>query len=852
MDDPLHESADSTLSMGATSARALSTQFLPAPDLQFAPGTLLLDRFRIIRAIGSGGMGTVYLATDEKLGQPRAIKIAKTGHARHLPPEAATALRVTHPNVCRVHEIHTLETPDGPVDFLSMEFVDGETLASHLACHGPLAPAEALPIALQICAGLAAAHAVRLLHRDLKSANILLDCTVQPIQRAVITDFGLAQDQDLSTSAATGCAGTPAYLAPERWAGGRASQATDIFALGLVLHEIYTGSRPDPGPGDPRTATRLVSPSIPALIRAVITRCLEPDPQHRFPSAEAVAAALAPPPMPHRRPSPYWAALLLLLLAIPLYRWLSPVTPAARLAIFPIEGRNLSADAAELLRGASFDLSHRLTGYRPRPVQLVVIPIEETRAIPTANPAIARARLGATHILRATITPAPDGRFHLEAQILDTSTGLPLREYRSNFTATTLPFALPEALTATVAAAFHLPSAAAAESVSPAAASAYATANSLLRTDASRGAAAAAVFEQAIALDPASSLPRAGFAEAAFNAWRSTQDATWLIRGREQLAQAIERSPDSLSVHLAAGKLSLAPGAYERAREEFLRATQIDPNSAEAWRGLALAYESMTGHENEAATAYLKASQVQPSYYAPLTDLCLFYRRVGQYSQAIGYCRQVTALAPALLQGHLNLGGVLTEAGRFADSELELRLALNIDPKSRPVLNNLAAVYQYLGRDSDAVASLRLARAAGPDSTVLMLNLGDSHRRLGQLSEAQSAYRRGLELTRAATSQNSRDAAARAYLAYFLIRLNQTKPGRLELEQALALDERDKTVLRRAILCFVALGDNARAISLLRSAPPDLVHELERQPDLLEFRKDPAVRALAQPSTPTQ
>ena len=239
-----------------------------------------------------------------------------------------------------------------------------------------------------------------------------------------------------------------------------------------------------------------------------------------------------------------------------LYRWLTPVTPAARLAVFPIEGRNLSTDAAELLRGASFDLSNRLTRYRPRPLQLVVIPVEETRALPGADPAIAKARLGATHILQASVTPAPNRGFHLEAQIVDTSTGLPIREYRSNFTAGALPAALPDALTATVAAAFHLPRAAAVETVSAAAAPAYAAANSLLRTDGSKGPAAAAAFEQAIALDPASPLPRAGFAEAAFNAWRSTQDATWLTRGREQLAQAIERSPDSLSVHLAAGKLS--------------------------------------------------------------------------------------------------------------------------------------------------------------------------------------------------------------------------------------------------------------------------------------------------------
>ena len=275
---------------------------------------------------------------------------------------------------------------------------------------GTSSPSEALAIALQICAGLAAAHAARLLHRDLKSSNILLDASVQPVNRAVITDFGLAQDQDVANSTDAGHAGTPVYLSPERWAGEPASPASDIFALGIVLHEIYTGSRPNLGPGDPRMATRLVSPSVPASIRAVIIRCLESDPGRRFPSAGAVAAALAPAPNTPRRPSPYWAALLLLLPIFSLYRWLTPVTPAARLAVFAIEGRNLSADAAELLRGASFDLSNRLTRYRPRPLQLVIIPVEETRAVSGADAAIAKARLGATHILHASVTPRAQRR----------------------------------------------------------------------------------------------------------------------------------------------------------------------------------------------------------------------------------------------------------------------------------------------------------------------------------------------------------------------------------------------------------------------------------------------------------
>jgi serine/threonine-protein kinase len=144
-----------------------------------------------------------------------------------------------------------------------------------------------------------AAHAARLLHRDLKSSNILLDATVQPVNRAVSPGTGWLRIRTWPTPPPPD-ARDSGLSSPERWAGEPASTASDIFALGLVLHEIYTGSRPSLGPGDPRMATRLVSSSVPASIRAVITRCLEPDPSRRFPSAEAVAAALAPAPNTRR------------------------------------------------------------------------------------------------------------------------------------------------------------------------------------------------------------------------------------------------------------------------------------------------------------------------------------------------------------------------------------------------------------------------------------------------------------------------------------------------------------------------------------------------------------------------
>ncbi|MEP7367590.1 MAG: serine/threonine-protein kinase, partial [Acidobacteriota bacterium] len=219
---------------------ATQTAAISAPTGgRFQAGELVAGRFRIKRTIAEGGMGVVYLAVDEKLKQLRALKVAKLGFAGQLPPEARSALAVTHPNVCRVFEIHTADTPDGPFDFLSMEFIDGGTLSRRLREKGAFPEPEARRLAEQICAGLAASHARNLLHRDLKSNNVLLAGEPGGGLRAVVTDFGLAQQPALppipsesSDPYVTGVAGTPEYLAPERWQGKPASVASDIYALG--------------------------------------------------------------------------------------------------------------------------------------------------------------------------------------------------------------------------------------------------------------------------------------------------------------------------------------------------------------------------------------------------------------------------------------------------------------------------------------------------------------------------------------------------------------------------------------------------------------------------------------------
>ncbi len=266
---------------------------------QFIPGTMLAGRYRIVGLLGRGGMGEVYRAEDLKLGQAVALKflpLEVTRRADRLArfhQEVRLARQISHPNVCRVYDIGEA----GGQHFLSMEYIDGEDLSSLLRRIGRLPPDKALELARQLCAGLAAAHARGVVHRDLKPANVLIDGR----GRAHLVDFGLADLTDQGHDAHE-IAGTPGYMAPEQLHGGNVTTRTDVYALGLVLYEMFTGRRAlavegarlggRAQHGAAPTSPSLHVPDLDPSIDRVIMRCLERDPARRPPSAIAVAAAL--------------------------------------------------------------------------------------------------------------------------------------------------------------------------------------------------------------------------------------------------------------------------------------------------------------------------------------------------------------------------------------------------------------------------------------------------------------------------------------------------------------------------------------------------------------------------------
>src|SRR5690349_15112365 len=255
---------------------------------RFAPGQILAERYRVVALVGRGGMGEVFRAEDLTLGQIVAMKFLPERLSQdeaalsRFHAEVRNARQVSHPNVCRVFDIG--ET-DGTL-FLTMEYVDGEDLASVVRRIGRLSPDKATEIARQICAGLAAAHDRGVIHRDLKPANVMLDGS----GKIRITDFGLA-GLAASMQGEEVRAGTPAYMAPEQLAGRDVSARSDIYSLGLILYEILTGKRFFEASTLPeliklREQGTITNPStlvrdLDPLIERVILRCLELDPEKR-------------------------------------------------------------------------------------------------------------------------------------------------------------------------------------------------------------------------------------------------------------------------------------------------------------------------------------------------------------------------------------------------------------------------------------------------------------------------------------------------------------------------------------------------------------------------------------------
>ena len=795
----------------------------------FQPGEVLDGRFLITRLVAHGGMGVVYEAVDQKLERRIALKCAKVGFGKRLPPEVRHASEISHPNVCKIFEIHTAATPQGEIDFITMEFLEGETLFRRLL-RGPLPEAEARAVAMQLCAGLAEAHRNGVIHGDLKTINVILTTGTDGQPRAVITDFGLARRR-VASSAVKGeiAGGTPGYIAPELWRGEAPSVASDIFALGVILHEMLAARKPhekpvsDSSPTVTATVARSSDPLFwqerlkrkPAPVHpkwdGVLARCLDSEPSRRFKSADEVMRALGPS---HSRRWFLIAAGAVVLAAISgliTYERTAAPKEEVRLAVLPFEG-----DAGNLVRDAAGEISGLSSSSRTR-FKLI------------------RQETGATHVLHGTLTSS-NGHMKMHAILTDARTHVNTRDWTVDYGPGEVRYA-PVALAGMVSWTFRLPALSAKAAMHANAVSDYQAGLEHLRNVSGGLDAALELFAKAAAADPDSALPQAGLAEAEWFKYYQTQDKAWLERATESVRQAEMRNPDLGPVRRIAGRLKVNSGRYEQAAADYRRAIELNPRDSDAYRRLGRAYAS-NSQLDEALAAYQKAVEIDPAYYGNHLELGSFYFERGNFSEALRHRLKAVELAPGEANTHFALAMDYQFLGQFEDAEREFRSSIGIKP-TWDAVNGLGIALMYQGKDRDAIPYFQTALQLNPQAYVPWMYLGVAYRRIQQPAGALEANRRGVELSEAWVASDPRSGYHRSVLAFVCAQLSDRGRAQSEIAQALQLSPSDADTHIMAALTYEALGEREATLGLAASLPAEQLARLNRWPDVEDLRKDP-------------
>src|ERR1035438_183514 len=732
------------------------------------------------------------------------------------------------------------------MEFLSMEFIDGQTLSEQIDRDGPVPEPEAREIARQICAGLAQAHRQGVIHGDLKPGNVLIVRAPRSPIRVVITDFGIATLKPIEGAPVMGGrGGTPDYMAPELFLGEPSTVASDLYALGILFHAMLTGHSPSWGrrfrlptaKPDSQAETITAGPVIvaadwqrtiedlPAPWSGLVARCMEPRPEDRYRSVEAVSHALQP-----RRLLLKGSALAAAVAALAFGYWqwsAPPAGPPVRLAVLPF---SVQGDPVPSAGGIGLDVADRLSGARRN---FTVISPREARRNGVETPPNAKSMLGATHVLETRLRRS-GATIVAAATLTDLASGRTLGQPLNGTYAAGDPAALAKAILATVTGAFQLHSRVPKESVATAAYPPYIQGMELLQQDDSDKAIP--YFEKAIELDPRSALPYAGLADAQIKKFDRDEGPKWLDMAAGNLARAEAINADSVPVLLASGALQERHGSYEPALRAFTRATELDPNNPEAWRRLAGAYDK-ANRTNEAVATYRRAMKAQPNYYGNYLSLGDLYWYRGEFREAEDLYRHVTSIAPDLSSGHGDLGLALAEQGRFPEAEASLLRALRLR-RSSQVLMLIGALYYAEERYTDAVRFFEESQASGTPSAIRYTDLGDGYRHLGRSREARKAYGLARDMARDELTRNPQRADSRMLLSLASAHLGDSRTALFEGRQALSMGPENAITMRNAVLMYEVLHQREESLRVLQRAPRWLLGELSRQPDVKGLQQD--------------
>jgi len=864
--------SQAVLSTGATGPLLGNDILLPPPG-RFKPGEILLDRFVIIRFIAKGGMGEVYEAEDSFLqGVHVALKAILPQIAddpslqQRFEREVLFAREVSHQNLCPIYDIFRAEQPPANFLFLTMKLLPGETLAARLRRNNSIATAEAVAILTQMAAGLAALHAAGIIHRDIKPNNIMLDGTGSHL-RLWITDFGLARahEGDLSFSGKGLVAGTPDYMAPELYLGRPPSQASDLFAFGVVLHEIFTGQKPvaPPGSSSVTASPRLNTSSVPAFCAQFVAGCLDRDPARRCQAFERILDALHI----NYRTREFWTrrrfagaavAAVATIASAAWWKWdevedvLRPL-PSKRFVALLNWPKTADIHVTPMLTSVLSAIKSELTHFETFDRDLFVISPEDL------DPSLANAAhlkevcdpLGANLVLAASGSPGAK-HFQLFLRLLDPSSGQPLREKKLTCAPDQIA-TMPGKAVQAAASLLDLDSylqhdeQAEPETHSAAAFTAFHSAETLMKQPNDSGLdAAIEQYKQATELDPRYAIAHAklALAYARLHALRRAPEALDLAYGNCRLAL-------SLKSGLAEGHLALASvfeqtGNEQGALDELAKALSLNPSNPRILVWQAQVYNRLDRWE-EAEKTFRRALKDHPNYWLAYNELGFGLNGQARYQEAIQAYRAASLAAPKNAMALSNLGAEYLQIGEFAEALESLKRSLALDPDSGFALANASLALRCQEKPEQALPFARKAVQLNPEQDSNWLELADclSSSRT-HLGEAKAAYVRAAKEAERHLLTDPTDAPSWMLLAFYKVKSGSPHHAPLLMERAESLGAHDMDSQLYKARILELLGKREEALTTLaacsRKGATDV--QVAPFPDMQLLRKDPRYRQM--------
>ena len=836
---------------------------------------IIAGRFRIIRYIADGGMGTVYEAEDLRLNDHVALKTIRADIASNpkvverFKREILLGKKVTHPNVCRIHDLGVDRTETGvEFLFLTMQFLNGETLASRIK-RGPIPQTEALPLIEDMADALSAAHLAEVIHRDFKSGNVML---VNGAGRtsAVVTDFGLARGTHDDRSLHAGLVGTVDYMAPEQIKGEEITPASDIYALGIVMYEMVTGQRPFTGDSkvtiitkhihDEPRPPRNLAPHLDPNWNEAILHCLRKNPCERFQSATEVKLTLSQNGHSRRRwprrsqkqlTSGRLIALslasslaLLLVGAIPSVRhtvegWLhiGSAPHVGQLAVLPFR-----LDGAQSQQPALFDALtdtlttelKRLTAAQP----VGIIPFGEVVSHHVSDMQQAHDKLGADLALEGHIVQDGD---HLQVNLAlsEIPSHTQLRAEAVSGTAADFKQLEADIVDAAIdMLEFELhkdkPPGDLGNTTSSEAYQAVTRGQDYLSRNPSQedNSSARAEFTRALELDPGYAAAYSLLGRAYWADYQLTKDDTLVPKIKDACTHALKLAPSSAGANTCSGVLEEATGHYEQAAAKYQLALDADPTDDFVYHHLGQAYEHL-GRLPQAEQTYQKAIQLHAKNAGDYTWLGALYNREARYSEAAVQFHHAVELDPDNAGNWSRLGGTYFFAGDYPEAEVALSKAIALQP-SAASWSNLGETYFLERKFEDAIKAFQESTALGGKQSFAYSNLARTYYWYPPThNKAKPALNKAIELAESDLSLNQNDVAAHTFLAEDYAMLGDKKDALSHLEESLRLDPSNPETFYFAGKVYNLLGDRKQALRWLEKSvragysPAEISHTIE-------------------------